>query len=178
MKIYEYIPAKNRTRTTGLIIILCAIAAAFFSTPLLFPDLSFKGVFQFVSVICLVGAIFIIARYVAKTFVYSILQNDDGSLDLTVCELTNGNRKRTTVCRVGINNFTEVHLLYPEKSADRIKEKEICANARSEHRKMYDYCHDIKATPICIILLEECGEPLLIKLSPDETLMRYLEIKA
>ena len=175
MKIYEYIPSKNRTRIMGTIIILIAVAAAFFSTPLLFPNMSFKGIFQFVSVLCLVGVIFIIARYVAKTFVYSVIQNDDGTLDLTVCELTNGNRKRTTVCRVGIDNFTEVYLLHPEKSDDRIKEKEISANARSEHRKSFDYCHDIKATPVCIILLEECGEPLLIKLSPDETLMKYLD---
>ena len=175
MKIYEYIPSKNRTRINGVIIILIAVAAAVFSTPMLFPSMAFKGVFQFVSVLCLVGTIFIIARYVAKTFVYSIVQNDDSSLDLTVCEITNGNRKRTTVCRVGIDNFTEVHLLYPENSTDKLKEKEICANARSEHRKSYDYCHDIKASPICIILLEECGEPLLIKLSPDQTLMKYLD---
>lgn len=175
MNVYEYIPTKNQTRITGIIMILTALAAAFFSTPLLFPNMAFRGIFQLVGVICMVAVIFIITRYIAKTFVYSIIQNDDGTLDLTVCELTNGNRKRTPVCRVGIDNFTEVYLLHPEKSDDRIKEKEISANARSEHRKMYDYCHDIKATPICVILLEECDEPLLIKLSPDQTLMKYLD---
>ena len=177
MKIYEYIPQKNLTRLGGIIILLSALATALFSTPMLFPELPFKSIFQFLCVICLVAVVYVIARYIGKSFVYSVILNDDGSRDLTVCELTNGGRRKTTVCRVGINNFTELHLLYPEKPEDKIKEKELCGNARAEHRKSYDYCHDIKATPVCIILLEECGEKLLIKLSPDQTLMKYLENK-
>ena len=174
MKEYEYIPQKNHTRLNGIIIILIAVAAALFMTPIIFSEIPFRWVFQLLGVIALVGVIFIITRYIAKSFIYTVWRNDDGTLDLTVCELTNG-KKRTTVCRIGISNITEAHLLYPEKSDDKIKEKELCANARSEHRKSFDYCHDIKASPVCILLSEECGEHLLIKLSPDETFFEYLK---
>ena len=174
MKEYEYTPQKNFTRITGIMIILIALSAALFLTPIFFEQLPFKGVFQFLSVLCLVAVVYIIARYVAKTFVYSILRNDDGSLDLTVCELTNGNRRRTTVCRISLSGITETCLLYPEKSEDKIREKELSANARHEHRKCFDYCHDMKASPVCIILTEECGEELFIKISPDEKLFEYL----
>lgn len=174
MKEYEYIPQKNHTRLNGIIIILIALAAALFMTSIVFPEIPFRWVLQFLGIISLVGVVFIITRYVAKSFVYTVLVNDDGARDLTVCELTNG-KKRTTVCRIAISNITEAYLLYPERSDDRIKEKELSANARSERRKSFDYCHDIKASPVCILLAEECGEPLLIKLSPDDTLFEYLK---
>lgn len=174
MKEYEYIPQKNHTRHNGIIIILVALAAALFMTPIIFSEIPFRWVLQFLGIISLVGVVYIITRYIAKSFIYTVWLNDDGTRDLTVCELTNG-KKRTTVCRIGISNITEAHLLYPERSDDRIKEKELSANARSERRKSFDYCHDIKASPVCILLAEECGEPLLIKLSPDDTLFEYLK---
>lgn len=174
MKEYEYIPQKNHTRLNGIIIILLALALALFLTPIILSELSFRWVFQLLGVFSLVGVVYVITRYVAKSFVYTVWRNDDGTADLTVCELTNG-KKRTTVCRIGIGNITEAHLLYPEKSDDKIKEKELSTNARAEHRKSFDYCHDIKPSPVCILLAEECGEPLLIKLSPDEQLFAYLK---
>ena len=174
MKIYEYMPEKNKNRLNGIIIILIAVAALMFLTPMIFSQIPFSWVPQFVGVLALVAVIFIITRYIAKSFIYAVWQNDDGSLDLTVCELVNG-KKRTTVCRIGIASITEAHLLYPEKSEDKLEEKQLSANARAEHRKSFDYCHDIKASPVCILLAEECGEPLLIKLSPDEELYSYFK---
>jgi hypothetical protein len=174
MKLYEYMPEKNKTRLNGIIIILIAVAALMFLTPMIFTQIPFSWVPQFLGMIALVAVIFIITRYIAKSFIYTVWQNDDGTLDLTVCELING-KKRTTVCRIGLGNITEAHLLYPEKSDDKIKEKQLSANARAARTKSFDYCHDIKASPVCIILVEECGEQLLIKLSPDEELYSYLK---
>ena len=174
MKEYEYVPQKNRNRLNGVIIILICLSAAFFLTPMILSEIPFRWAFQLLGMLCLVAVIYIITRYIAKSFIYSVLRDDDGSLDLTVCELTNG-KKRTTVCRIGIDNITETYLLYPEKVEDKIKEKELSANARAESRKSFDYCHDMNSSPVCLIFAEECGEPLLIKLSPDDTLYEYLK---
>ena len=118
--------------------------------------------------------IFIITRYIAKSFIYTIWQNDDGSLDLTVCELING-KKRTTVCRIGLGSITEAHLIHTENSDEKIQEKQLSANARAEHRKSFDYSHDIGVSPVCILHARECGEELLIKLSVNDELYSYLK---
>ena len=188
MKEYEYIPQKNQNRLKGLLIILIAVSAVLFMTPMLIEQISFylintatvslkvsfRWVFQLLGVIALVGAIFIVTRYMAKSFIYTVWVNDNGTRDLTVCELING-KKRTTVCRIGISNITEAHLLYPEKGEDKIKEKELSANARAEYRKSFDYCHDIGASPVCVLLVEECGEKLLIKLTCTDVLFGYFK---
>ena len=177
MKIYEYIPTKNLSRLSGLIIISLSLAAALFAMPLLVPTIPFQWVFQLLSVVFLVVALYLYTRYVAKNFAFSIIADEDGDgeCDLTVCELSNGNRRRITVCRIGISSIYESHLLHPEIAEESNKQKELLARARAEHLKLYDYCHDINPSPILILLVEECGEKILIKLSPDEMLLKYLK---
>ena len=176
MIIYEYIPPKNYTRITGVITILIAFAVAFFITPALFPSIPVRWLFQLLGVFALVAVVYIIARYVAKTFAYGVIKNDNGSLDLTVTEILNGGKRKVTVCRVGIANITESYFLHLENSDEMLKIKEVISKAHCERRKCFDYCHDMKSSPVCILLLEECGEQLLIKISPDERLCDFLNI--
>ena len=175
MKIYEYIPTKNLSRLSGLISISLSLAAALFAMPLLVPTIPFQWVFQLLSVVFLVVALYLYTRYVAKNFAFSIIADDNGGYDLTVCELSNGNRRRITVCRIALSSIYEFHLLRPEIEEDSDKQEELLAKARAEHLKLYDYCHDINPSPILILLVEECGEKILIKLSPDEMLLKYLK---
>ena len=175
MKIYEYIPAKNLSRLSGLIIISLSLAAAFFTTPLLVPTIPFQWIFQLLSVVFLVVALYLYTRYVAKSFIFSIITHDDGSYDLTVCELSNGGKRRKTVCRIGLASIYESYLLHPELPEENLREKELCARARAEHLSCYDYFHDIKPRPVLLLFVEECGEKILIKLSPDEMLLKYLK---
>ena len=174
MKIYEYMPEKNKNRLNGIIMMLIGIAAIMFLTPMIFSQIPFHWIFQLVGMISLVAVIFIITRYIAKSFIYTIWQNDDGSFDLTVCELING-KKRTTVCRIGTDSITEAYLLHIENSDEKMQEKQLSANARAERRKSFDYSHDMMASPICVLLVKECGEELLIKLSVNDELYSYLK---
>ena len=177
MKIYEYIPTKNLSRLGGLITIALALAAAFFTTPLLAPTLPFQWIFQLLSVIFLVVALYLYTRYVAKSFIFSIIAHDDGSYDMTVCELSNGGKRRKTVCRIGLTSIYESYLLHPELPEENLREEELCARARAEHLSCYDYFHDIKPRPVLLLFVEECGEKILIKFSPDEELLKYLGVE-
>ena len=173
MNIYEYRPEKNLTRIFGAMIILISLAAALFFTPLIFPGVPFHWAFQLLGTVDVVAAIYLLTRYVAKSFVYAVIE-DDGQLDFTVTELANGGRKVTTVCRVAIANISELHVFDMNDPEQKLREKEMISSAHHESRKAYDYCADMKTSPVCILLLEECGEPLLIKIASDAKLIELL----
>lgn len=173
MTVYEYRPEKNNTRIFGIMMIMLSLGAAFFVTPLLVPSVPFHWLFQLLGVVAIIAVIYLLTRYVAKSFVYAVIE-DDGSLDFTVTEITNGGRKAITVCRVAIANITELQVFDLRDGEQKLCEKEIWAEAHRESRKCYDYCHDIKTTPVCLIALEECGEPLLIKIAAEDRLCSLL----
>ena len=175
MKIYEYTSQKNTKRATGLIMIFAAAGAGLFLIPALIPNIPLGWMSQLLGVAALTAMIFVISRCIARTFVYALIENGDRTIDLTVTELGNGGKKQTTVCRVSLGNITEAYLLYPERSSDARKLKELEARARREQRKRYSYCYESAPTPTCLLFLEECGEPLFIKLAPDEQLFEYVK---
>ena len=175
MSIYEYTPQKTNKKASGIILILFSLAAGLFLFTILFPNIPFKWAIQLISIFAFVAVIFIISRYVAKSFIYAIVEAEDGTLDFTVTEVTNAGRTRITVCRIGINNIEEAHLLDRSISEHDEKAKAIQATAKSDGRKSFNYCPDVNPTELCILLVEECGEKFILKLSPDATLWKYLK---
>ena len=175
MNLYEYTPPKSNKKASGIVLILFSLAAGLFLFTIIFPDIKFKWAIQLISIIAFVAVIFIISRYIAKSFVYAIFQSNDGTLDLTVSELTNAGRKKITVCRIAINNIEEAHLLDRSIREQAEKASSLEKSAKSEQRKIFNYCPDINPSEVCILLVEECNEKFLIKLSPDSTLWEYLK---
>ena len=174
MNIYEYTPQKSNKKALGTVIILLSLAAGLFLFTIIFPYIKFKWGIQLISVIAFVAIIFIISRYMAKSFVYAIVQDDDGTaLDFTVTELTNAGRTQITVCRIALSNIEEVHLFNRSNPEHVEKLAEIQKNAKSDGRKSFNYCPDMNPTEFCILLVEECGEKFLLKLSPNSTLLEY-----
>ena len=106
-----------------------------------------------------------------------MVKNDDDTLDLTVTELTNAGRKKITVCRIAIANIEEAHLIDSTLPESVAKVEALQKKAKSEHRKSFNYCPDINPSEFCILLVDECGEKLILKLSPDATLWGYLSNK-
>lgn len=172
MTVYEYTPEKNTKRLTSAVMLLSALAAVCFFFPVILPDMPFKWILQLFGVAALAAVIFIIARYASKDIVYRIVE-DGGELDLTVSEVTNGGKSVITVCRISLSGIEESVLLRGKN--DETERAELMRRARSEGRRIFNYCPDIKSEPLCFIFAEESGERLLIKISPDEKLMRFLE---
>lgn len=175
MNLYEYTPPKSNKKASGIVLILFSLAAGLFLFTIIFPDIKFKWAIQLISIIAFVAVIFIISRYIAKSFIYAIFKNNDGTLDLTVSELTNAGQKKITVCRIAINNIEEAHLLDRSIREQAEKASSLEKSAKSEQRKIFNYCPDINPSEVCILLVNECNEKFLIKLSPDSTLWEYLK---
>ena len=175
MNLYEYTPQKSNKKASGITLILFSLAAGLFLFTIIFPSIQFKWAIQLISIIAFVAVIFIISRYIAKGFVYAIFQNADSTLDLTVSEVTNAGRKRITVCRIAINNIEEAYLLDRSIREQAEKASALQKSARNEQRKLFNYCSDVNPTEVCILLVDECNEKFLIKLSPDSTLWEYLK---
>ena len=175
MSIHEYIPAKNYKKISGLLVILISAACGFFAFPTIFAQMPMRWIFQLTGIGCLVAVIFFASRYISKSVVYRLVQTDEGSIDFTVTEVTNGGRAKVTVCRFDIANIERAELFYASNGDDESKKKELVKQAKKESRKSFNYCGDIKPPVVCCLLVEECGEKLLIKLTPDATLFGYFQ---
>lgn len=173
MNLYEYSPSKSNKKAAGIVLILFSLAAGLFLFTVLFPNIPFRWGIQLIAIAAFAAVIFIISRYIAKSFLYAVTQAEDGSLDFTVTEITNAGRSKITVCRIAISNIEEAYLFDRSVPEQAEKIKAIQSSAKSEHRKFFNYCPDVNPTEVCILLVEECGEKILLKLSPDTTLWRY-----
>ena len=177
MNVYEYSPPKSNKKAKGIVLILFSLAAGLFMFTILFPGIPFRWLIQLISIVAFVAVIFIISRYISKKFMYAILKCDDGTLDFTVTEITNAGYKQITVCRISTNGIKSAYLLDRSIPEQAEKIKSLQKQAKSDGRKSYNYCPDINPTEVCILLVEECGENFLLKLSPDATLWGYLNKK-
>ena len=175
MNVYEYTPPKSNKKASGIILILFSLAAGLFLFTLLFPSMPFRWAAQLISIAAFVAVIFIISRYVAKSFVYGILKLDDGSLDFTVTEITNAGRTQITVCRIALSSIENAYLLNRSIPEDASKIKALKTQAKADGRKIFNYCPDVNPSEVCILLVDECDEKFLISLSPDSTLWKYFK---
>ena len=175
MSVHEYIPAKNFKKISGLLVILISAACGFFAFPAMFSDMPMRWVFQLSGIGCLVAVIFFATRYISKSLVYRLVETDEGGIDFTVTEVTNGGRSKITVCRFDIANIERAELFYASNKDDVTSRKDMLKSAKKEHRKSFNYCGDIKPPVECCLLVEECGERFLIRLTPDATLYGYFK---
>ncbi len=177
MKLHEYIPQKSFSRLSGLLIMLIAAAVGFFSVPSLFAKIPLPWLFQLSGVLCLVAVIFITARYITKTIVYSLIENDEGGVDFCVTEISSRGRSQITVCRISIANIERAELFYTERAEDKARKKIFEKEMRKEKRKSFTYTPDPLCTPVALVAVNECGEPLLLRVAPDGTIWNYFNAK-
>ena len=175
MNIHEYIPAKNYKKISGVLVILIAAACGFFAFPTLFPQMPMRWIFQLSGVACLVAILFFATRYISKAVVYRLVQTDEEGIDFTVTEVTNGGKKHVTVCRFDVKNVERAELFYASNSKDDANKKAMVKQAKKDKRKTFNYCGDINPAVVCYLFVSECGEKLLIKLTPDATIYGYFK---
>ena len=176
MNIYEYTPPKDSKKATGIMVILLSLAAGLFLFTVLL-DIPYSWALQLIAIIAFTAAVFMGTRYLAKSFLYSINQNDNGELDFDVLEITNGGKKQITVCRVSVKNVKNIYKINKTDKESIATEQELIKKAKKDRVKIFNYCPDINPVQYSIIVGEECGEKYLIKLTPDEKLCEYLDIR-
>ncbi len=173
--IYEYIPTKNLKKLSGVIIMLISAAAGFFAFPMIYPDMPLRSLLQASGIGCLAVVVFIATRYISRSIIYRFVEDDEGDIDFTVTEVTNGGKRRITVCRFSLENIERVEVFYIERAEDKTKKKAFMREMRGEHRKVFNYCPDVLSSPVCIIAVREAGEPLLIKAVIDAKMLSLFE---
>ena len=172
--IYEYIPHKDPKQAMGQIIIFISASVGCFAFPSILPNMPLRWLFQLTGALFLVGVIFVYTRRIAKNFIYRITEGDDGQLLFSVTEVTSGGRSRVTVCRFSLDNIEEAHSL---SIFDREKKKELCAKAKKEHGKIFDYSLGVSADRMAYLYVRESGEPIFVKIVTDDILFSHLSRK-
>ena len=169
MKLYEFIPQKAHRKLSLISSLLLIGAVTVMLCTTILGDISYKWIFQLVSLIMLTAAIFIISRYVMKSYVYRIEATDNSSPDLTVTEIQN--RHVVTVCRLAVSSIEKITVI---PSDDKATLNSTKADIRQMHRKFYNYCPDFMPQKKLCLFATECGEPLAVFLTYDSELERIL----
>ena len=163
MKEYSYMSSRKNKVATRLSGALFGSAILLLATISVF-EVPFLGAFQFACALLFTLAVLVLTRFVFKSFLIKIFEAGEGRYDLTVTECRA--KEQITVCRVSLSNIERVVVKTEENS------KEL--RAAQKGRKVYSYCPDLAPDIECFVFVTECGEPLLIKLSPDKTLLDIL----
>ena len=163
---YDFIPPKsNKTADyTSAALLIISLIAMFLSR---LPNLPYPWIMQLSALTMLAVALMLLGRFVFKRYQYSVTSGEDRGGDLLVTEVTR--RTRVTVCRISLSGIERVLIAY---GSGKSAKKDI--RKSSSGRKVFNYCADIRPAKYLCVFAEECGEPLLIKLSYDEALLEIL----
>ncbi len=168
MREYSYLSKPSNKTAAHLSVLFFAAGALLLATVSVF-NVPFLGAFQFLAALFFTLAVLLLTRYVFKSFLIKIVDSGNGKFDLTVTECRGKDEKnKITVCRVSLSNI--------EKVAVKTKENQNELRAAEKGRKIFSYYPDIKPERECLVFVTECGEPLLLKISPDDTLLSLLEL--
>ena len=169
---YEFIPQKNIKTAQKIIILLFAGAAVLMLVTMTWEGIPYKWLFQLIALALMTAAIFMTTRYVSKTFIYRVESDGDGGSDLTVTECAAGGKRQVTVCRVSVYGIRECHLLdMSDGGGSERKLKEI----RQRYGKIFDYTADLQPNKSILLVVDECGQRLSIRLSYDDRLFDILK---
>lgn len=166
---YEYIPQKTNQKATRAVGVSMIGGGAVLILTTAWQSMPFRWAVQLVGIAFWGLVIFLYTRYVAKGYVYRVIQAEDGTLDFLVDEYQR--KKRTTVCRIGVSGITEAVAV---KAAQKDAYAALKRRIKEEHRHGFDYTADLAPDEWVCLLCEEGGEPLAIRIQPDETLLRIL----
>ena len=161
---YSYSP-KAKTNNIKLITGVLFFAAVILYGLICSVEIKFEGVIGLVAILCFVGSILLLTRYVYRKQIYRIVERNADSYDLVIDEITG--KSKTSVCRVALANIERAQIR-DEKNAAELKKA-------ARGRKKFSYCPDLFPTGECWVFVTECGEELVLKLYADEILLSMLK---
>ena len=169
---YEFIPQGSNKKAKNAISALILGGFAIMLVTMTAENMPFKWALQTVSIVLLAAGILLMTRYVSKSFIYRVAQDDD-TLDLYVIELQR--KSRITVCRIALANINEVHVL---DASEQDKDRSFVATFKADGRRRFNYCIDFKPEKFIWVVADECGERVAVKLTYDERLCDIIAPKA
>lgn len=168
---YQWIPPKTNKMAQRSTLILFSGAVLLFGITVVLPHIAYRWAFQLLSLGLLTLALFLVTRYMTRSYLYQIREEGEESADLEVVELTGKGKRRVTVCRVSLSGIHRVTLL---DLSDGGKSEALLASYKKDRRRIYDYCVDLQPVKSCLICCREGGEEQLIRLEYDPLLLQRL----
>ena len=107
---YLYHPKFQKKKEKLLAWFLVALGVALYVASQ-FPGVPVPGLVQILGVGSLAGCILIVSRYVLRSYSYELVENEEGKTDFIITE--HYSRRKTVVCRVGVEDIVSVTLLLP-----------------------------------------------------------------
>jgi len=166
---YEYIASSEKRRAPRLILLFFLGGMALMLLPSVL-SVPFQWAFQLVGLCLFTAAVYLVTRYMTKSFLYRVFPDDDGRMDFSVTELRG--KTRCMVCRIGLADIREA-VMVDARSKEEMAE--VKKRIKAEKLRCYDYCSDLSPTLSCYLFVrEQSGEPLVIRIMPDEKLFKLL----
>ena len=163
MREYSYMSKSSNNKEKILSGALFFSAVVLLASSAVF-ELPYEGIFQMLCALLFTFAVLLLTRFVFKSFLLSVSLSDR-DFDFTVTECRA--KEKITVCRISLSNIERVCLLTDENK------KELREAAKG--RKSFVYYPEMTPSVKCFVFVTECGEKLLLKLSPDETMLDILK---
>lgn len=161
----EFIPKKsNNNDSTALIALIAASLCMMFASSV--DGLPYRSLAQLLTLMLLTLAIALLGRFRFRTYVYSIIVNDEGGQDFCVTEIKK--KSRITVCRISLASVEKVLLGTPENKKARKQE--------AKYRKLFNYCIDLAPKKTVCIFSNEGGEDSYIEVSFCDGLLEALRV--
>lgn len=168
---YQWIPQKSNHTAQKVILILLGGAALLFGMTVVFPDIAYRWAYQLIALGMLTLILFLVTRYLTRSYLYQIREKEGGECDLEILERSGNGKRQFTVCRVSLSGLTSLSLL---DLSDGGKSEALLASRKREKKKIYDYCVDLQPQKSCLLQCNEGGEELWIRLNYDPGLWEML----
>ena len=168
---YQWIPKKSNKTAQRVILILLLGVILLFGITTVFPGIAYRWVYQLIGLGMLTAVLFLVTRYITRSYLYQIRKGDGAKMDLEILECSGNGRRQFTVCRVSLSGLRSLTLL---DLSDGGKSDALLAARKQEKKKIYNYCVDLQPQTSCLLQCDESGEELWIRLNYEPELWDML----
>ncbi len=190
----KHTPKQQNPYVTAIVITLVAVGLGVYMVPSLFPVRAV--LFQLLSLICLVAAVFLLVRYKATAFFYAVrprsqMQDDleeetalaGGSPDVErmsprhldfVVSKKQGSRAENMECVLGLDCLVAAWDIAKDGAFPRCGD--AVAKAREQYGKvdLYDYTVTMGLERSLLLLFRDGENHAAVRIEPDGAMRRYL----
>ena len=158
---YEYHPQFKKKKEKLLAWFFAALGVVlYFSAQ--FPGAPVPGVIQILAICSLAGCILVLSMCILRSYSYELTANEEGELDFTITEFYS--RRKTVVCRVGLDDVKSVAVYDPNWKKKTSKEKIT----------VYTYTSVLFNEDRYLVEMNAHGEHFYVIICADETLLNLL----
>ena len=164
---YEYIPRSNKKKEKLWVLSLTVIAACLFTVSYI-PGVLFPALLQLAAVICLCATVFLACRYLLRSFVYRIEENQnplvDSSLDFLILE--HRGKAVQTICRISLSEIKKTEAVTKEN------QKQIAQLLKG--KAVYDYTAQLDLCDQWLLWVEREEGSFYLKITANEEFVHRL----